>query len=1309
MRTVVFLLLYLVCSGSYSQIIESRIPTHKGLFIPRFEEIRSSGDDLTVSTINCITQTSDGYLWIGTRLGLVRYNGSSFLDINKIFRLPILERDVNTIVEDKNGIIWIGTGRGLISYKDNRVRLTEYEKFFDKIEVRSIKIDTYGTMWVATQKGLFKISNGNVTKIPEIKETLIFTLLIDSKNRIWIAESGYGIVLIDNGNFIRFNKKNGLTDETILSIFEDNKGNIWCGSTTGEITKYRNGYFEPVDEPTEQKNRSIQSFAIDKQNNIWIATTGQGLLRYKDGIFQRYTSKHGLSADAIKSVFIDKENNLWVGTSGAGLNKLRDYSISTYTIRDGLPNNAVYSIYQDAASRIWIATAGSGLCYLEKDKLKNIDASNAIDNKSIRSISDDGEGSIFLGTNGSGLFRFKYGKFLALLNQNTIKEKTVKALFKDSKGTVWIGTSSFCYYYKSGKFNIFLPEKENPRNVRAIVNDSKGNIWFGCGAHGVYKWNGNKLIHFGEKEGLKINDVLYLYVDKEDNVWIPTARGLSLIRNGKITNFQMEGLLSDLMFFCCVEDHFGDLWLSSNIGIVAVSKKELIEYADGSGKSFTTRYFGKDDGLLSTECNGGSQPCGLITDDGRVWFPTMNGIAIVDPEKIRTPKNVVPNVIIESLIVNDSSLALDKTIELPASDDRFEFHFSCLSLKNPLKNRYKYKLEGLNPDWIDAGNRNIVYYNNIPPGKYIFRVIAANSDGIWNMEGASINLNINPAFYQTIWFYIFTGLFCLGLGYTIYLYRMRSLEANKQNLSKLVEEKTSQLNKELSEREITQKELMASEERYKFVIEGSNEVFYDWQIQVNVVVYSSKWAELLETEYAQIEGATDSWDNALHPDDKEPVMFSLERHFKAETPFFEMEYRIITHKGNVRWIYDRGKVVLRDESDKPIRMSGTLHDITDRKRLEDEFLKMKKIESIGVLAGGIAHDFNNILTSILGNISLAKFKFENKDYGKIPELLTNSEKASFRAKDLTYQLLTFSKGGSPIIKTSSLKNLIIDACSFAAHGTNVVHDIDISDNIWLVDIDEGQISQVVQNIVINATQAMPNGGKIRLKAENYIHNSTLRSDLHLTNGEYVKVTISDEGIGIPKEVMEKIFDPYFSTKESGQGLGLATTYSIIKKHNGIITVESEISKGSTFIFYLPRSNGSTTYSQPERPVLSGNSRILVMDDDEMVRELLVEMLSGIGYDVATAENGTEAIKKYSESLSNNKFDCVIMDLTIPGDMGGKETIERLKQIDPEIKAIVSSGYSNDPIMSGYKQYGFAAVISKPFHIEDVSAILSSII
>jgi PAS domain S-box-containing protein len=399
---------------------------------------------------------------------------------------------------------------------------------------------------------------------------------------------------------------------------------------------------------------------------------------------------------------------------------------------------------------------------------------------------------------------------------------------------------------------------------------------------------------------------------------------------------------------------------------------------------------------------------------------------------------------------------------------------------------------------------------------------------------------------------------------------------------------------------------------------------------------------------------------------------------------------------------------LRHASDGSVLgYQGIIRDVTDKLRMEQELLRMEKLESTGILAGGIAHDFNNILTSILGNATLATMY--TKPGEEIFNRLIEVEKASLRAKDLTQQLLTFSKGGAPIKKTTSIGELIKDSSGFALRGSTVKCEYNLPGNLWPVEVDEGQMSQVINNLVINAEQAMPESGTIKITAKNVI--AKRKDGLPLKDGKYVLISIKDQGTGIPEEYLKKIFDPYFTTKQKGSGLGLAVIYSIINKHDGNVHVESRLGVGTTFHIYLPASKKRIHMrkSVSEEPIIGGG-RILFMDDEEMVRDAAGEILRRIGYEVEFAKDGAEAIELYKKSKeSGNPFDAVIVDLTIPGGMGGKEAIKKLLEIDPQVKAVVSSGYSIDPVMANFRKHGFRGVIAKPYKTKEISKLLHKVL
>ena len=390
-------------------------------------------------------------------------------------------------------------------------------------------------------------------------------------------------------------------------------------------------------------------------------------------------------------------------------------------------------------------------------------------------------------------------------------------------------------------------------------------------------------------------------------------------------------------------------------------------------------------------------------------------------------------------------------------------------------------------------------------------------------------------------------------------------------------------------------------------------------------------------------------------------------------------------------------------------MCALVRDLTERKKTEQELLKASKLESVGTLAGGIAHDFNNILTSILSNISLAKSQVGPQDI--IFRRLSEAERASLRAKGLTQQLLTFSKGGGPVRETTSLPHLLKESAHFALSGSKVECEFSLPEDLWSADIDEGQISQAIQNLILNADQAMPQGGRIGVTAENVQLTDWDQSIVPLSEGRYVKVSVKDQGIGIPREHLSKVFDPFFTTKQRRSGLGLSTAYSIIKNHGGYLSVESDLGKGTTFTFYLPASSQEAPPRKTEEEIpVMGKGRVLIMDDEEAIRLSAADVLAYLGYEAALAKDGSEAIQLYQEAKeSGHPFAAVIMDLTIPGGVGGQEAIQRLLELDPGAKAIVSSGYSQNPILSNFRKYGFSGVLTKPYKIQEMGQILQEVL
>jgi two-component system cell cycle sensor histidine kinase/response regulator CckA len=511
---------------------------------------------------------------------------------------------------------------------------------------------------------------------------------------------------------------------------------------------------------------------------------------------------------------------------------------------------------------------------------------------------------------------------------------------------------------------------------------------------------------------------------------------------------------------------------------------------------------------------------------------------------------------------------------------------------------------------------------------------------------------------------------------------------------------------DISERKRAEEALQQSQAQYQDLYDSAPIAYYSVGIDGGIKKANKAGMKLLGYSLEELQRMKFL---ALYADESKAKAEQLYRKFRQGIGWENEEMVYLRKDGQkVHGLLSVSPIL--DENGCIIESRSVVVDITEHWQAEADRQRAQKLESIGLLAGGIAHDFNNVLTGILGNIELAIAHLKQNEEDAAKEILAEAEKASLRAKDLTQQLLTFSKGGAPIKTVTQINTLLEEATTFALRGSKTKPEFAIPENLWAVEIDKGQLNQAISNIIINANQAMPKGGIININASNVILEE--QHDLSLPDGNYIVIAIKDHGIGIPEETKDRMFEPYFSTKKSGTGLGLATSYSIIKYHGGIITFESELGAGATFYIYLPAFGGKTPKEKNAvvETAVRGEGRILVMDDDEIIREMLGKMLTLAGYEIELTRDGAEAIERYTEAkVAKKTFDAVIMDLTIPGGMGGKEAITKLLEIDPHAKVIVSSGYATDPIMSNFKKYGYSAVVTKPYNAAQIEKTLQSLL
>ncbi len=499
-----------------------------------------------------------------------------------------------------------------------------------------------------------------------------------------------------------------------------------------------------------------------------------------------------------------------------------------------------------------------------------------------------------------------------------------------------------------------------------------------------------------------------------------------------------------------------------------------------------------------------------------------------------------------------------------------------------------------------------------------------------------------------------------------------------------------------------EEELRQNEKRFRMIAQSSSDMIHLSDTDGTLLFVNRATETLLGYPAEELIGSQIL--NLVHPDDRERTRQNMAAIAAGKKSGGPINIRLLRRDGSILPV--EISCFSFAGQDGPPLLGAVLRDIS--KRLAEEQVREQRLHSLGLLAGGIAHDFNNLLTAITGNLSLLQMRLPTND--ELHRHIAEIDKACGRAQRLTGQLLTFARGGSPVKQTTDLVETIRESATFVLRGSPVAPRFDIPDDLWLVDVDPGQISQVIQNIVINAAHAMPDGGTVTITAAN---RTVAEGEISgLTAGPHVVISIEDEGVGMPPDILDRIFDPYFTTKKTGSGLGLAAAYSIIKKHDGAITVRSEPGRGSVFSVFLPASGttGRRQVTEETQDPAKGSGRILVMDDDQVIRSLASTIANHLGYQVETVADGAAAVALYVERYrAGTPFDAAILDLTVPGGIGGREAAHRILAVDPSARLIASSGYTNDDVMARPEQHGFAGILPKPYRLAEFSQTLAAVL
>jgi ligand-binding sensor domain-containing protein/signal transduction histidine kinase len=815
--------------NSASSIIQTRdgyiwFATQEGL--ARFDGVefrvfdRTNTKDLPSSWFVRMKEDSAGGLWArptGYAPGMVRYHDGMFAMYDTSNGLP--HNRVITWENDRHGKMWLGTPGGLAEYKDGKFKTYGVKDGLPSDTVYALGLDSKENLWISTRRGLARLAGGKIERMTgrkEFPDTNFVQLggpsniYEDHHGTLWMATQTT-LLSYRDGVVTRYDKNAVLSNPTIQAILEDAKGTLWI-ATAGGLNSFDGGRFTAFNVSKDQDENNIFQIREDREGSLWL-NTGKGIARFADGLFERYDRHNGLTDNAVQDILIDREGSIWVSTFGGGVDRFRDEKFVTYSSKVGLSYDNVEAVIEDRTGAIWIGTSFGGLNKLKDGVITVIDNKQGAPFVDVRALGEDKQGTIWIGS-GRGLHTIRNGVLSAVSVNIDGNSKVEPGPFLLRRSGEWLVTSrNKLFSYTGGKFTVVTSIGAEPlakNNIRSLFEDNHGTIWIST-EDALYWYRNGNLEKKGPDEGFTAQWVMCYYEDPEGVIWLgASGAGIFRFKDGKFVNISPRQGLFDYVAYTVFEDGAGYFWMSSNKGVYRVSKKELNDLADGRAQSVTCTSYGTADGMESRECNGGYAPSGFHLRDGRICFASTGGLAVVNPADIRVNR-VPPPVIIDRFLVEGERQTSTESHFVPAGKSRFEFHYAGISFAGSKEVRYKYQLVGLDEGWIDAGSRRDAYYTHLDPGEYTFRVIAANSDGIWNEKGASVSFVLEPHFYQSAWFIGVAIFSFLTVGPSFYLYRMRIMKKRRAELELLVQERTGELQKTVTNLKETQTQLILSE------------------------------------------------------------------------------------------------------------------------------------------------------------------------------------------------------------------------------------------------------------------------------------------------------------------------------------------------------------------------------------------------------------------------------------------------------------------------------------------------------------------
>ncbi len=732
---------------------------------------------LPQNSVRAIAQTPDGYLWLGTQEGLARFDGARFTVFNADTTPALPGREISALLATHDGSLWITTYRGGISrYSNGRMTHFGQRDGLPDDVIDSMAEGEDGSVWIGTASGTVgRLSRGRFTSYGSpagLPRTSIARLLVGKDGALWAGTGLGGIFRLKDGRFTRLTTAEGLSDDRAPAIGQDRDGTIWIATFSG-LDRVSNGRIEHVRTGKDVPFRSATALLEGRDRSLWIGTENGGIYRYSDGQFSRLGTENGLPEDNIATLFEDREGSLWAGTMNGGAVQLRPGVFTTISTQEGLPDKAALTVLAARDGTTWIGTT-KGIAILRGGRVTRLTTKDGLPSDLIWSLFEDRAGVVWIGTT-AGLVRYENGKLRVYTTADGLPNDSIRSITADRAGSMWLSTrgTDNLVRFRDGVFTSYSGQLAFDGSVVGeLSEDYDGGLWFGTGRNAI-EMRGGKYTWYP----LRFTTVA-IHHDRDGGHWFGTwGGGLRRIKNGRVTAITTRDGLFDDVAYSIVDDGAGYYWMSCNHGVYRVSKRELNDFADGRIQKVHSLVFGKGDGMRVSDCNHTGTPAASKAPDGRIWFPTSDGVVFVNPHHIRISTAAPSARIEEVLIDNELVTAADQGVRVPPGRRNIEIHYTAISFLAPEKVAFRYRLQGFDEQWVEAGNRRAAYYTNVPPGDYSFQVMGRNNDGLWSGASDPLTVHTVRAYYQTWWFYSLLLLIVATIITRLHLYRVRLLRA----------------------------------------------------------------------------------------------------------------------------------------------------------------------------------------------------------------------------------------------------------------------------------------------------------------------------------------------------------------------------------------------------------------------------------------------------------------------------------------------------------------------------------------------------